>query len=120
MPLKPLLALFALLTLAACADRNAELALAAQPALTGLPKTTLLSCAGVPTRSQSSGPLEYMTYDAQTTTGYISGVTAVRTCRTTLALRNGVVEHVTYSGDDAPGTCYVTVRPCVPPGGPAR
>src|SRR4051812_11090721 len=110
----PLLAL-ASWTLAGCADRNAELALAARPALVGLPKAVLLSCAGVPDRSAQSNGLEFLTYEARTITSYAYGLPSSRTCDTTLTLRNGVVEQVSYSGDYSPSACYATVRSCVPP-----
>ncbi|CAO3449885.1 hypothetical protein [Azospirillum argentinense] len=48
--------------LAGCADPRADVALAAQSALVGMPKGTLLSCAGVPHRQAASGPLEFFAY----------------------------------------------------------
>lgn len=56
--------LFAAAGLAGCADSRADLALAAQSALIGMPKGTLLSCAGAPNRQIDSGGLEFLTYQA--------------------------------------------------------
>lgn len=50
--------------LAGCADPRADVALAAQSALVGMPEGTLLSCAGVPHRQAASGPLEFLAYRA--------------------------------------------------------
>ena len=60
----PLVAAAALLGLAACADPEADAALAAQSALVGMPKSTLLACAGVPERQTRAGTQEYLTYQS--------------------------------------------------------
>lgn len=67
----PLLAAVALLGMtAACADPGADAALAAQSALVGMPKGTLMSCAGVPQRETASGSQEFLTYQTGSVTYY--------------------------------------------------
>jgi len=58
-----LLALAGALALAGCATREAEQARQAQTALVGMPKQSLLSCAGVPNRTEMVGASEYLTYE---------------------------------------------------------
>ena len=58
--------------LAGCADPGADLALAAQSALVGMPKATLLSCAGAPLRQATSGGLDFLTYQAGSIDYYAS------------------------------------------------
>ena len=67
-----LLAAAGLAGLAGCADPGADLALAAQSALVGMPKATLLSCAGAPLRQAASGGLEFLTYQAGSVDYYAS------------------------------------------------
>lgn len=49
--------------LSACASPASERALLAQQTLIGMPKSQLLSCAGVPDRSRREGTTEYFTYE---------------------------------------------------------
>lgn len=51
--------------LAACANPQADQALYAQQAFIGMPKQTLLSCAGVPARSATIDNVDYFTYVSQ-------------------------------------------------------
>jgi hypothetical protein len=122
----------ALLLLAACATANrGEMALAARSALIGLPKTELLSCAGVPERSRTEGNVEYFTYGSGqlveypgTTVGLGFGTyygtrhpyyglgwgvplaTEVRSdyCETTFTIVDGVVTNVNYVSASGVGT----------------
>lgn len=114
-----------LLLLAACANPRAEQALAAQQALVGMSKQTLLSCAGVPERSATVDDLDYFTYASRHTVAYPSSTASfwgspywsprwgygyglgvpfdtydLRTfaCEATFTLRDGVVERVVYAG----------------------
>ncbi|HYG86059.1 MAG TPA: hypothetical protein VD978_07350 [Azospirillum sp.] len=115
--------------LAACANPAADSALYAQNALVGMPKQTLLSCAGVPDGQAVVGDREFFTYRSSrivsypvTTVGAFGGWgrpwghpwgwgpgwpafygADVRsyTCDATFTLRNGVVERLVYGG--APG-----------------
>lgn len=114
-----------LLLLPACANPRAEQALVARQALVGMPKQTLLSCAGVPERSATLDNIDYFTYTSRRTVAYSSpsvgfwgsrywhprwgygyGLGApfdaydLRTyaCDATFTLRNGIVERVVYGG----------------------
>jgi hypothetical protein len=114
-----------LLLLSACANPRAEQALVARHALVGMPKQTLLSCAGVPERSATLDNIDYFTYTSRRTVAYSSpsvgfwgsrywhprwgygyGLGApfdaydLRTyaCDVTFTLRNGIVERVVYGG----------------------
>lgn len=113
--------------LSACANPQADQALYAQQAFVGMPKQTLLSCAGVPDRQAVMDNLEYYTYNSQritsTTTpsprfglGYGHGfgyhpwygyggfgwpeTTEIesRDCQATFTLKNGTVQQLVYGG----------------------
>src|SRR3954454_22104349 len=64
----------AAVALASCANPRADEALFAQQAFIGMPKQTLLSCAGVPERSTTVDNLEYFTYTSNRTVVYQSYV----------------------------------------------
>lgn len=73
LPSAPRLALLLALAapaLASCASPQAEQAMAARSALVGMPKQTLLSCAGVPPRSRTEGGVEYYTYGSGDIRGF--------------------------------------------------
>src|SRR4051794_8721769 len=121
----------AVITLVSCANPRADEALFAQQAFIGMPKQTLLSCAGVPERSTTIDNLEYFTYTSSRTIAYQSydpymwpsryygygygygypywGGFAptydIRTysCQATFTLRNGVVERLVYGGPEGIG-----------------
>jgi hypothetical protein len=126
--------------LAACANPAADHALYAQSALVGMPKATLLSCAGVPDRQAAVDNLEFFTYRS----GRISsspgslGLWGGRwgpgfgyglggplydadirstTCEATFTLRNGAVERLVYGGSPGGGStlgqCYHVVENCL-------
>lgn len=124
---------------AACANPAADQAMYAQNALIGMPKQTLLSCAGVPERQATAGNLEYFTYRSGRLIsypgwggyggywgpgpygygygyGWPSDVTSVD-CQATFTLRNGVVERVVYGGSSGGtsrlGQCYAIVQNCL-------
>ncbi len=124
---------------AACANPAADQAMYAQNALIGMPKQTLLSCAGVPERQATAGNLEYFTYRSGRLVsypgwggyggywgpgpygygygyGWPSDVTSVD-CQATFTLRNGVVERVVYGGSSGGtsrlGQCYAIVQNCL-------
>lgn len=127
---------------AACANPAADQALYAQSALVGMPKETLLSCAGVPERQATVGNLDYFTYHSGRLVsypawggyggywgphryGYGGGfgwpsyaydVSSVD-CEATFTLRNGAVERIVYGGASGGGTrlgqCYAIVQNCI-------
>ena len=121
-----------LLVLGGCANPEADAALRAQSALIGMPKQTLLSCAGVPTRSTSIDNLEYYTYTADRLVSrpapYAPGPvygpswnhgerysawgsvfdfpyneTNTYSCWTTFSLKNNAVQKLVYGGADPAG-----------------
>ncbi|WP_448205906.1 hypothetical protein [Azospirillum sp. sgz302134] len=123
----------------ACANPAADQAIFAQNALIGLPKQTLLSCAGVPDRQATSGNLEFFTYHSGRLVSYPAwggyggywwpyygygpgwpgGYYDVASidCEATFTLRNGVVERIVYggasSGSSRLGQCYTIVQNCL-------
>ncbi|WP_029012124.1 hypothetical protein [Niveispirillum irakense] len=133
----------ALMGLAACANPQADQALYAQQAFVGMPKQTLLSCAGVPTRSATVDNVEYFTYTSEriVTTpmpsfsasygyyrpwspwGWGGGFrdypdTETRDCQATFTLKDGVVQRIVYGGaSQGPssrlGQCYRIVENCL-------
>lgn len=130
-----------LLGLGACASPRADAALYAQNALLGMPKQSMLSCAGVPDKTAVIDNLEYATYvsrQTQTrsyaTTSVMGGgpgwwgggltvplydtSTDTSSCQTTFVLTNGVVTGITYGGDTSGGVqrlnqCYYIVENCL-------
>ena len=127
---------------AGCADTGADAALAAQSALVGMPKDTLLGCAGVPQRQAVSGPLEYLTYQTGSVTYYppqppigypwggygwgrggldydpwdyyppVPGDVQDNRCQATFTLKDGVVEQLVYRSS-AVGSCAPIVQNCL-------
>ena len=78
--------------------KRAEKAEAAKIELVGFSKTELLSCAGVPVRSEKVGDMEFLTYVSDATgIGFFHR--RKRYCEVTFTLRNGIVEKVSYSGN---------------------
>lgn len=140
----PALIGLALLGLSGCANPQADNALAAQSLLIGMPRQTLLSCAGVPDRQTAVDNQEFYTYGSHQIVGYpgpYAGAYGGRggwgwgwggplypddmrsyDCEATFTLRNGRVERIVYGGASG-GTgslsqCYAIVRNClalVPP-----
>ncbi|MBP2316740.1 hypothetical protein [Azospirillum soli] len=133
----PLIAAAALLGMTACADPANDTALAAQSALVGMPKGTLLSCAGVPERQTASGKLEYFTYQAGSVTYYapsppigygwsrraldydpwdyyppFPGDVVDQRCEATFTLAGGVVERLVYRASSA-RACVAIVQNCL-------
>lgn len=132
-------ALLSVLALAGCVSTAAETSWRAQRSLVGMPKSALLSCAGVPTRQASADGLEFLTYSSQRIDsvpgwmgwdwgpgwhhpygawGYQTSETRSTDCEATFTLRNGVVERLVYGGDGANGIysqCATIVANCVPP-----
>lgn len=122
--------------LAGCANPAADQAMVAQNALVGMPKQTLLSCAGVPERQAAAGDREFFTYRSNRLIsypawggyggywgypyggwgGYGSDVTSVD-CEATFTLHNGVVERIVYGGSSSGGSrlgqCYAIVQNCL-------
>ncbi len=129
------------LGLAACANPRVDAALFAQRALIGMPKTMLLSCAGVPARSARVDALEFFTYRAddwsgrnRTSVGVFGGSgrsgfgfgtqvplfeteVAGATCEATFTLRNDRVERIVYGGDPSGierlSLCHRIVENCL-------
>jgi hypothetical protein len=119
----------AAIALASCANPRADQALFAQQAFIGMPKQTLLSCAGVPERSTTIGNMEYFTYTSNRIVAYQSYVPYMGpghfygygygypyysgfaptydlrsfSCQATFTLRNGVVEQLVYGGPEGTG-----------------
>ncbi|WP_372394355.1 hypothetical protein ABMY26_04820 [Azospirillum sp. HJ39] len=136
-------ALAAAAALAGCANPAADEALVAQTALIGMPKETLLSCAGVPERQAAVDNREFFTYRSSRLVsypsppplGYYGGgwgwpyygygyggagygyEVSSYDCEATFSLRNGVVERVVYGGASGGsarlGQCYAIVQNCV-------
>jgi len=127
----------ALLGLAGCADPANDAAMAAQNALVGMPKGTLLSCAGVPARQASSGRLEYFTYQAGSINYYappppigygwsrraldydpwdyyppFPGDVVDERCEATFTLAGGVVESLVYRTSSR-RACAAIVQNCL-------
>ncbi|WP_246149181.1 hypothetical protein [Skermanella pratensis] len=129
--------------LASCANPNADRAADARRTLVGMPKETLLSCAGVPQRSAQVDSTEFMTYTSRefggggpsTSFGVAggSGGSGVgfgigiplfgggggysNSCDATFTVRNGVVEQLSYTGSAGAsasmGQCYRIVENCL-------
>jgi hypothetical protein len=84
--------------------------------LVGLSKTDLMSCAGVPVRSEKVDDLEFFTYTSGGTGGFFcqSG----RYCEVTFTLQNNVVKKVSYSGNTGGyfsegEQCAYAIAPCL-------
>lgn len=125
--------------LVACANPAADQALYAQTALIGMPKQTLLSCAGVPDGQAAVDGQEFFTYRSgrivsypATTMGgywgpwygygpafplYYGAEVRSYSCEATFTLRNGVVERLVYNGAPGGGStlgqCYFIVQNCL-------
>lgn len=122
--------------LGGCANPAADQAMIAQNALIGMPKQTLLSCAGVPERQATAGDREFFTYRSNRLYSYPSwggyggywgypygawggygyDVRSVD-CEATFTLRGGVVERIIYGGSSSGGTrlgqCYAIIQNCL-------
>lgn len=122
-----------------CANPAAQQALSAQNLLVGMPKQTLLSCAGVPNRQASVDNRDYFTYHSSRVIAYpgwggyggwwgpgygygvggpvYGGDIDSIDCEATFTLHNGVVERVVYGGASGGGgalnQCYAIVRNCL-------
>ena len=78
--------------------KRMKVAETAKSELIGLSKTDILSCAGVPIRSEKVNDMEFLTYVSDATgIGFFHR--SKRYCEVTFTLRNGVVEKVSYSGN---------------------
>src|SRR3954464_14570234 len=142
LPAKFILLGAAAVALASCANPRADEALFAQQAFIGMPKRTLLSCAGVPERSTAIDNMEYFTYTSSRAVAY-QGYTPFMgpgryygygypfyggyaptydyrsfSCQATFTLRNGVVERLVYGGPEGMGSsqlaqCQTIVENCL-------
>jgi hypothetical protein len=134
---------FAAVLLASCANPNADRAADARQLLVGMPKETLLSCAGVPQRSATVDNSEFLTY---TSSDYIGGGPSTSigvaggsggsgvgiglgfplfgggggyssSCEANFTIRNGVVQQLNYTGSSGAsaslGQCYRIVENCL-------
>jgi hypothetical protein len=117
----------------ACANPAADRAVTAQSALVGMPKSVLLSCAGVPERQAAADNREFFTYHTgrivsfPASAGFYGGpwrpwggwgaayTADIRSyaCEATFTLRNGVVERVVYGGGSSLGECGAIVQNCL-------
>ena len=84
--------------------------------MVGLSKAELLSCAGVPVRSEKVDDLEFLTYSSGGTRGFFcrSG----RYCDVTFTLQNNVVQKVSYAGNTGgyfteKEQCAYAIAPCL-------
>ncbi len=96
--------------------KRVKMAERAPSELVGLSKVDLLSCAGVPVRSEKIDDLEFLTYSSGGTRGFFcrSG----RYCEVTFTLQNNVVEKVTYAGNTGGRfsqgeQCAYVIAPCL-------
>jgi hypothetical protein len=131
--LRAVIGLLALAALAACANPRADLAAQAPDLFVGMPKQTLLSCAGVPERSAAIDNLEFFTYTSRRLDAYPSSSAGLygglyrgrhaypwgyglgygfpatgydvreQSCEATFTIRNGTVERLVYGGDAGSG-----------------
>ncbi|WP_207483452.1 hypothetical protein [Arenibaculum pallidiluteum] len=125
-----------------CADPDQELAVAAQAALVGTPKSSLIGCAGVPDRSASAGGKEFLTYSRRGLESVPRGQTVMvdgydrkgrhvvrprqvtvfdlreRACEATFTLGERGVEQVVYGEGASPAQCAAVVRACMAPAAP--
>jgi hypothetical protein len=141
-PAKFILLGAAAVALASCANPRADEALFAQQAFIGMPKRTLLSCAGVPERSTAIDNMEYFTYTSSRAVAYQSYTPFMGpgryygygypfyggyaptydyrsfSCQATFTLRNGVVERLVYGGPEGIGPsqlaqCQTIIETCL-------
>lgn len=113
--------------------QRAEIAERAKTEMVGMSKTDLLSCAGVPARSQQVDELEFLTYlsggdSVGIATGGTSSSTGVgviatkkRYCEVTFVLKDGRIEKVNYTGRTGGYAtqgeqCAFVVANCLPGG----
>lgn len=131
-------AALAAVLLGGCANVAAERADSARTALVGLPKTTLLACAGAPNRQASASGAEFLTYttvpdlidygpnlgfglgrwSGRTGLGIGFGVPISpsrieeRSCQVTFVVREGVVREVAYRTNSL-AECSEITDPCL-------
>jgi len=128
--------------LASCENPNADRAADARQVLVGMPKETLLSCAGVPQRTATLDNSEFLTY---TSSDYSSGGPTTSfgvaggsggsgvgiglgfplfgaggyssSCEANFTVRNGFVQQLNYTGSSGAsaslGQCYRIVENCL-------
>ena len=116
------------LAVGACANPAADQALLARDVMVGMPKSTLLSCAGVPERLLAFDNQEFLTYHSSRIISYpgwggywgwpaYAADIVVIDCKATFTLRNGLVEQITYGGGSSRagrlGQCYTIVQNCI-------
>jgi hypothetical protein len=128
--------------LASCANPNADRAADARQLLVGMPKETLLSCAGVPQRSATVDNSEFLTYSISDYSGggpstsfgvaggsggsgvgigfgipLTGGGGYSTSCEANFTIRNGVVQQLNYTGSSGAsaslGQCYRIVENCL-------
>jgi len=119
---KCLMGLLAVLALSAftsgCAvHQRVKMAERAPSELAGLSKVDLLSCAGVPVRSEKIDNMEFLTYAGG---GDVKGWFHRRHhyCEVTFTLQDGVVQNVTYAGNTGGRftkgeQCAYVIAPCM-------
>jgi hypothetical protein len=133
----------AAIALASCANPNADKAADARQVLVGMPKETLLSCAGVPQRSATVENSEFLTYTSSDYSGggpstsfgvaggsggsgvgiglgfplFGGGGGYSSSCEANFTVRNGVVQQLNYTGSSGSsaslGQCYRIVENCL-------
>lgn len=135
-------AVLAGMALVGCAEGpRAQVAQQAQTALVGMPKSRLLSCAGVPARQAAADGREYYTYVHGSGYGYGGPSTSIGVgggsssgvgvglglgfplfgggssgyCEATFVLQNGVVQQVNYPAGSYLPDCGSIVQNCMAP-----
>ncbi len=89
----------------------------AKTELVGLSKTDLLSCAGVPMRSETIDDMEFLTYVSDSGKRVFFS-RCKQYCEVTFTLRNGVVEKISYAGNTGGRftkgeQCAYALEPCM-------
>lgn len=110
--------LFLSVVIAGCAaHQRAKMAERAPSELVGLSKVDLLSCAGVPVRSEKIDNMEFLTYSGS---GDSKGFFHRRQhyCEVTFTLKDGVVQKVSYAGNTGSyftkgEQCAYVIAPCL-------
>ena len=104
-------------TLGCAARHRAKMAERGPLELAGLSKVDLLSCAGVPVRSEKIDNMEFLTYvGGGDTRGWLHRMHHY--CEVTFTLRDGVVKKVTYAGNTGGRftkgeQCAYVIAPCL-------
>jgi hypothetical protein len=106
-----------LITTGCALHKRSKAAEKAHTELIGLTRVEILSCAGVPVRSEKMDDLEFLTYaGGGDSRGIFRRINYY--CEVTFVLRNNVVEKITYGGNTGghffkDEQCAYIVAPCL-------